>query len=195
MNARRLTLATPACLCALVVLLACALQGAVGAAPAGAFATVAPAPVVGSSGLPDGRVYEEVSPPNKHGNAAAPPVNYEAPAMFAEAGGEGVAYTVNGAAIGNTLSGLQKFIVAKRGAEGWVNAGAQPRAIGEQNLIADNPAEVGFSADLNKVFFGSQAQYLAEAPSSAPLVYDIANGSIGWLDPPPATSEENDKRP
>jgi hypothetical protein len=195
MNARRLTLATPACLCALVVLLACALQGAVGAAPAGAFATVAPAPVVGSSGLPDGRVYEEVSPPNKHGNAAAPPVNYEAPAMFAEAGGEGVAYTVNGAAIGNTLSGLQRFIVAKRGAEGWVNAGAQPRAIGEQNLIADNPAEVGFSADLNKVFFGSQAQYLAEAPTSAPLVYDIANGSIGWLDPPPATSEENDKRP
>ncbi len=165
---------------------------AVLATSAGAYATVAPVPVAGSPGLPDGRVYEEVSPPNKHGNSAAPPVSEEAPAMLAESGGQGVAYTVNGAAIGNTRSGIQRFIVAKRGTEGWVNAGAQPRSLGEQNLLVDNPSQIGFSADLDKVLFASQAQYLAEAapptPESAPLLYDIANGSLTWLDPPPAFS-------
>lgn len=167
---------------------------AVLATSAGAYATVAPVPVAGSPGLPDGRVYEEVSPPNKHGNAAAPPVSEEAPAMLAESGGQGVAYTVNGAAIGNTRSGIQRFIVAKRDAEGWVNAGAQPRSLGEQALIPDNPTQIGFSADLDKVLFASGAQYLAEAstptPLSTSLLYDIASGSLAWLEPPPALANE-----
>jgi hypothetical protein len=151
-------------------------------------AAIAPVPTPGSPGLPDGRVYEEVSPPNKHGNAAAPPVWNDTPAMYAEAGGEGIAYTVVGAPIGDTESGLDLFIVAKRGAEGWANAGAQPRSIGEQSLIGNTPLEVGFSADLRKVFFDSQVQYLPEAPARAPLLYDVTSHSTTWLDPPPAGS-------
>ncbi len=189
MIARRLTLATLACLCALVVLLACALQGAVGAAPAGAFASAGPVPAAGSQGLPDGRVYEQVSPPNKNGNSAGVPIITTPPTMFAEGAGDGVAYNTSGGSIGNTKSGAQFMFVAKREAGGWLTDGAQPRGTGEQTLLGLSPHEIGFSEDLTKVFFWSYTTYLPEVRSEAALLYDIAGGSTAWLDPPPASSE------
>ena len=84
---------------------------------AGAFASVGPLPVAGSPGLPDGRVYEQVSPPNKNGNSAGEPGIGPPPAMFAEGAGNGVAYD-GLSSIGNTKSGGQFMFVAKREAGG-----------------------------------------------------------------------------
>jgi hypothetical protein len=183
MSARRLLWATVAVSCLIGVALPSA---------AGAFASVGPVPVAGSPGLPDGRVYEQASPPNKNGNAAGVPgAKEEPPAMLAEAGGEGVAYNNNIASIGNTKSGAQFFTVAKRASEGWVNDGAFPLTIGEPAALLLSPEEIGFSADLTKVYFRSQDYYLPEVPVRAALLYDIANGSTTWLDPPPASTEKN----
>jgi hypothetical protein len=158
-------------------------------ASASAEATIAPAPIPGSPGLPDGRVYEQVSPPNKNGNSAGQPIGPIPPTMFAEGAGDGVAYNSAGGSIGNTKSGGQSMFVAKRAAGGWLSNGAQPRSTGEQALLALTPEEIGFSEDLTKVFFWSRTTYLPGVRSEAALVYDIAGGSTTWLDPPPASSE------
>ena len=116
-------------------------------ASASAYATVAPAPAAGSPGLPDGRLYEQVSPPDKNGNAAGNPLGGHPPVMLAEAGGDGVAYSDSSGSIGDTKNGGQFYTVAKRASAGWVNAGAQPLGISEQALLLMEPYELGFSAD------------------------------------------------
>jgi hypothetical protein len=156
---------------------------------AGAFASVGPVPVAGSPGLPDGRLYEQVSPPNKNGNSAGVPIRGTPPTMFAEGAGDGVAYNTAGGSIGITKSGGQFMLVAKREAGGWLTNGSQPRSTGEQALLRLAPPEIGFSEDLTKVFFWSFDTYLPEVREEAALLYDIAGGSTTWLDPPPASSE------
>jgi hypothetical protein len=148
-------------------------------------ATIAPSPIAGPPGLPDGRVYEQVSPANKHGSAAAPPVGLEPPTMVAEPGGDGVAYSVDAAAFGETKSGSQSFIVAKHVGQGWANDGATPRSFGEQCLLCDRAESIGFSADLTRVFYRAQAEFVTGAPRDAALLYEPGNGSTTWLNPPP----------
>jgi hypothetical protein len=177
---------------AIAVLVLAALCAAAGTpATAGAYATAAPAPVAGPPGLPDGRVYEQVSPPNKNGNTAAGPGNGSVPLIAPESGGQGVAYNVTGS-IGQTESGFQVMDIAKRGAEGWASAGAQPRAIGPngQTALFLKPVQLGFSEDMSHVLFWSNDRYLTETLSpNATLVYDISSGLVSWLDPPPASQE------
>jgi hypothetical protein len=180
-------LATLASVCATLV--ATAAVSVALPASAGAYASVGPVPVPGSPGLPDGRVYEEVSPPNKNGNAAGAPTLSQAPMMLAEPAGEGVAYNTFGP-IGEAKSGLQYAEVAKRGSEGWTSYGAQPRSIGKQAAEDLQTNTLGFSADLTKVLFSSYTRYLAQAPFNAPLLYDIPDGSVEWLNPPPASGPE-----
>jgi hypothetical protein len=176
-------LATAWCVLALVCLLGVTLPAA-----ASAFAAVGTAPLAGAPGLPDGRVYEQVSPPNKHGNAAAPPIGLQPPAMLAEPDGQGVSYTVNGTAIGEAQSAAQGYTIAQHAGQGWVNNGATPRSIGEQSLLQDHPERIGFSTDLTKVIFGSQADYATltspePTPFDAALRYDVTTGTTAWLDP------------
>jgi hypothetical protein len=167
-----------------IACLACALLPSA----AQAFANVGAAPVAGSPGLPDGRVYEEVSPANKNGNPAGTPGNGSVPTIVAEAGGEGVAFNALGS-IGETKNGFQFMDVAKRGGETWVSYGAQPRALGPNGQTALNlqPTQIGFSTDLTKVLFRSNDTYLREVRSRTPLLYDIPTGLVTWLAPPPAT--------
>jgi hypothetical protein len=174
--------------------LACALVAVIPAS-AGAYATIGPAPTAGSPGLPDGRVYEQVSPSDKDGNQAGQPdagTQYS-PFMLAEAGGDGVVYSTSAGSIGETKSGAQFYDVAKRTAGGWVSDGAQPRAIsGRQASLNVTPKEIGFSADLTQVLFATsepEDTYLPEAPNDSPFLYDIPDGSVAWVDPPPASIE------
>jgi hypothetical protein len=164
-------------------------------ATAGAFATAAPPPTAGSPGLPDGRIFEQVSPPDKNGNEAGQPdsgTRYP-PFMLAEGEGDGVAYSTSSLAVGETKSGAQFYEVAKRTSAGWVSAGAQPRAIsGKQASLLVEPKEIGFSSDLTQVLFATHEPvdtYLPEAPNDSSLLYDIPDGSVQWLDPPPASLE------
>jgi hypothetical protein len=155
-----------------------------------AFAAPAPAPTAGSPGLPDGRVYEEASPPNKNGNAAAIPNDFGGkPQMLAEPGGDGVVYNQEGGAIGAAPSGIQSYTVAKRSAAGWADAGATPQATGESAKLNLAPVETGFSADLTKDVFSDNDLFLGQESSRAALLYDIPSATTTWLDPPPATGE------
>jgi hypothetical protein len=166
---------------------ACVIAAATPSA-AGAFARIGPAPIPGSPGLPDGRVYEQVSPTNKNGNPAGTPGDGSVPTIVAEAGGEGAAYNVLGS-VGETKNGFQLMAVAKRGAEGWKSYGAQPRAIGPQAALLLQPHQFGFSADLTKDVFYSDDTYLPETPVNALIRYHIPTGELAWLDPPPASPE------
>lgn len=113
MNARSLMLHAVAACAALAVLMP---------ASAGAYATVA-APPSGSgiSGLPDGRIYEEVSPPNKHGNQVA---GRSDPA-FATPDGQAILYFGTGAGEDQS-SGSNQAQVARRMPQGWVSRSATP---------------------------------------------------------------------
>lgn len=183
----RMRPALPALLLAFGALVACCLGAAVVPALAGAYASIGPTSIAGAPGLPDGRVYEEVSPANKHGNAAASPVSLGPPTILAEPEGNGAAYNVDGTAIGSAQSGDQFFTIAKHHVgQGWVNMGAQPRSIGEQALLEDYPKEVGFSTDLTRVYFSAEAFYLPEVPRFAALLYGVQNGALTWIDPFPA---------
>jgi hypothetical protein len=174
-----------------VALLALAIvQGGVATAGAGAFAGVGAAPTPGPSGLSDGRVYQEVSPPNKNGNAAGLPLGGTPPVMFAEAEGNAVVYSTSGGAIGKTRNGSQFFIAARRlpGAPGaFSNEGTLPRAIGEQALLDLQAEELGFSANLTKAIFRSDDQYLPGVNSRELLAYDMTDNSVTWLEAPPAS--------
>jgi hypothetical protein len=154
-----------------------------------AYAKVAPAPTAGSPGLPDGRVYEEASPPNKNGNSAGQAFSFIMPHMLAEPGGDGVVYNQEGGAIGDAPSGIQSYAVAKRSSGGWASYGATPQTTGESAKLNLEPAETGFSADLTRDVFSDHDLFLGQESDAAALLYDIPSATTTWLDPPPATGE------
>ncbi len=170
-------------------------------AAASADATIAPAPVYSSApGLPDGRVYEEVSPPNKYGNQAG--------ARFGEFGttneGESVA-TADGNAVlfygegamGEAASGLDSVYVAQHSLGGWSTRSAlpAPAAIEEAGgaaLLSLRPLWVDPSVDLTHVMFTAQTAYLQEPPyqiagnggnETAPEVNHFANVYLAGSNP------------
>jgi hypothetical protein len=164
-------------------------------ATVGAYATLAPGPVPGATGLPEGRVYEEVSPPNKLGNEAGGPDNLFYPMMMATADGNGILYSSNGP-IGNSATGVQSWTVAKRTGTGdWENTGVMPLGLGEQGFKTTYPDELEVSPDLSKVVFHGatdEASYVPNETSFEPgrfpgagapdiFTHDIGSQSTEWL--------------
>jgi hypothetical protein len=103
---------------------------------AGADATTAPPPVFSSaSGLPDGRVYEEVSPPDKNGfNAGVKTENHELLPDWgvAAASGNSMMFWGNGPMGEESFSGLDTaFIASHTSGGGWHTRSATPRPYGE----------------------------------------------------------------
>src|SRR6202035_2818832 len=70
-------------------------------------------PVGAGAALPDGRVYEQVSPPDKNGN-----VVIGSQFGLASAEGDAVAYLGTGA-MGAAVGGLASDNVSRRGTSGW----------------------------------------------------------------------------
>ncbi|HEY1687518.1 MAG TPA: hypothetical protein VGF95_01505 [Solirubrobacteraceae bacterium] len=92
-------------------------------AAAGAYATAGAAPEAGSAGLPDGRVYEQVSPKNKFGNEV---LAFEHPALVA-ASGQAVLYGTTGGVTANASNAaVQPTVVSERTSQGWVTRSAMP---------------------------------------------------------------------
>lgn len=166
-------------------------------AGAAAYAAIGPEPEPGSPGLPDGRVYEEVSPSNKSGNEAAQPVDGVAPVMFAAPdGGDSVLYNTSGP-IGDSATGVQDWAVAKRAGTTWQSSGVLPRALGEQSRATTNPNALAFSSDLSAAIFevpesgGIPATYVpnelsfanGHAGEGAPaiFVHSLGTGETKWL--------------
>lgn len=128
---------------------------------AGAFATIeAPPTPSPSSELPDGRVYELVSPANKHGNQAGAAVRFEsqvdAHAAVAAANGNAVAYGGSGPAGEINASGLSNEFVAERTITGWKNRSVAARILGLNEATAvlqDGLNWPDFSPDLKHVAY------------------------------------------
>ncbi len=139
--------------------------------------------------LPDGRVYEEVSPANKNGNYVASggiavPVEGFGYAAAA-AGGDAVVFLGSGA-MGETASSmLQPYVARRTPGVGWSTASVAPGQQGRTQL-SGGPIGLLASADMSRFAFtsnsagvyspeeplgptGSANLYLSQGPFAAPL--------------------------
>jgi hypothetical protein len=149
---------------------------------AAAEALPGPAPIAGPSGLPDGRVYEQVSPPNKPGSEAAVPVAGTPPYIAAGSDGNEVAYSKSGP-LGETSLGLDYFSISRRLATGWATRGALPHPDGPAQVgEADPSGGLGFSADMSATLFNAGAQFSPDG-AAGPYRYD-ESGLVQWIRKP-----------
>lgn len=158
-----------------VVCSSCAILLSVSAS-AGAYATLAPPPQPSSSsGLPDGRVYEEVSPPNKHGyQAGAIGTNPETPALVgvngsvASPNGDAVSFSSAGPAAETDSSGLNLTFVAEKTLGGWVSRSTMARGMKlneRDSLFIQEPEWYDYSPNLSHLAYETAGAQLAEAPA------------------------------
>ncbi|HEY1687255.1 MAG TPA: hypothetical protein VGF95_00145 [Solirubrobacteraceae bacterium] len=108
-------------------------------------------------GLPDGRIYEEVSPVNKYGGYVE---SWHAKAAFVSPSGESVMYTGGGALSEDaTNAGSYPLFVSQRTAKGWVTRSSMPQThIGvkepeEYVTLETEPSWVVPSSDLSRLLF------------------------------------------
>jgi hypothetical protein len=156
---------------------------------AAAEASPGPESEAGPSGLPDGRVYEQVSPTNKFGNQAAAPIgaNNTPPYIAAGIGGDEVAFSKTGP-FGEAPSGFDAFSVARRSDTGWKTHAAVARGQGVQGLNRTNP-ESGllFSSEMATSVFGTPNAFVPEQDKSSPTPhiyrYD-EDGTVQWIGKP-----------
>jgi hypothetical protein len=132
-----------------------------------AYATIEGPPTFSSApGLPDGRVYEQVSPTDTNGNEAGATTNqYDEFAMrahYALAAPEGnsVLFQATGA-IGEAPDGYGPFYVASRSSSGWRTRAVLPRVQEEpaEKFIVTPTPLVGYidpSQDLSHVMFSAE---------------------------------------
>jgi hypothetical protein len=148
--------------------------GVASPAPANADATIAPPPIYSTApGLPDNRVYEQVSPTDKNGNDAGASTNvglqYGGLAHYAlaTADGNGVLFEGSGA-MGETAAGYNLYFEAQRSAAGWSTRAIMPRAqeptVG--GTIVVQPKYVDPSSDLSHVMFDPRGGRFATPPNA-----------------------------
>jgi hypothetical protein len=127
-----------------VFLVVVGLVGCCGGAPAvaSAFATVeGPPRVFYTAGLPDGRVYEQVSPADKNGNAAGAPSSPSYTGArdhygYSSPDGDAVLFEGTGP-MGESPWGNSLWFVASKNvdASGWSTRALMPRAVENQTLL------------------------------------------------------------
>lgn len=153
---------------------------------AAAEATPGSEPTAGPSGLPDGRVYEQASPPNKYASEAGGSFDVD-PFIAAGVGGDEVAF-FNPGPLGETPAGVDYFSIAHRTATGWHTHAAVPRGEGVQGTFVTNPENgLGFSADMTATLFGAKDTFVPEQETSSPTphIYRYSeDGTVQWLGKP-----------
>jgi hypothetical protein len=129
-------------------------------ASASAYATPEAPPIFSAApGLPDGRVYEQVSPADKNGNEAGAGtdrylVGAEVHYGFAAAGGNSVLFEGTGP-MGESPAGYSQYFVASKnqGAAGWSTRALMPRyqeSVAEiKGTLFSRPSNVDPSPDLS----------------------------------------------
>jgi hypothetical protein len=156
-----------------------------------AMALAIPAAAARADALPDGRVYELVSPVDKNG-AEAGAGHYENTGSpiysVATADGNGLLYGVGGP-LGTVRRGLQFYAVGRRGADGWQSENPFP-AGSLDRIFAINYSQHNLlpSSDLSKILWNSTNTYVPDNPStlgqSTALYEGHADGTINWLSRP-----------
>ncbi|HEY1687498.1 MAG TPA: hypothetical protein VGF95_01400 [Solirubrobacteraceae bacterium] len=144
-------------------------------------------PVQGPSGLPDARVYEQVSPQNKYGNEAGGSVSGTPPYIVSGIDGDEVAYFNNGP-VGETPSGWDFFSIARRTPDGWQSHAAVARGEGTQGAFLTNPEfGLGFSAEMTASVFVANDTFTSEQSRTSPTphIYRYAeDGELQWIGKP-----------
>jgi hypothetical protein len=147
-------------------------------AAAGAYATnESPPSSSTAAGLPDGRVYEEVSPANKHGyeaGATAPskeiPGQVNVTMSVASPDGDAVAFGSSGPAAETDASGLDQAFVAERTAEGWKSRSTMARGVNQTEglaLVFQTPSWLDYSPDLAHFAYAVLGAQVPMAPAQA----------------------------
>lgn len=138
-------------------------------------AVVEVGPTEGGVGLSDGRVYEQVSPPAKHGYQAGAGVNAEDAYGIASPDGDRVLYWDSGP-IGEAGSGVDKFSVSSRTATGWHTRAALPAPAPEPRdpILSLDPVWLEPSEDLSSVTFTAHSPF-------APASLDFTNPEFSFV--------------
>lgn len=155
-------------------------------------------PSLASAFLPDGRVYEQVSPPYKNGN-------YVAGGAFglASEDGNAVVYVGTGA-MGESFSSNINEFDSHRTPSGWTTRSAIPRQQSPMSF-ASGPMTVVPSSDFNKYLFTSYFRWVStepEGPSSSSNIFLSENPAEEalWIAQPqisdalPAPGENNSSK-
>jgi hypothetical protein len=142
-----------------------------------------------AGGLPDGRVYEQVSPANKNGNVVetAPDTAYFG--LAAEDGNAAV--FIGTGAMGNATSSTVGDFVSRRSPSGWTTSSAIPPALGEVIFTSRPALTLVPSHDFSRFFFGSGAPYVSAQPptlASAVNLFVSDNPAVepAWVGQPTA---------
>lgn len=144
-------------------------------------------PAVCLATLPDGRVYEEVSPANKNGNVV---VNK----FFglSSQDGNAVVFVGTGGMGAASSSGIDDS-VSRRSAAGWQTSSAVPPALGNVSPLSRPPLTLVPSQDFSSFLFGAFAPYVSgealEALGSVNIfVSDDPTKEPEWVGRPTAQS-------
>jgi hypothetical protein len=144
--------------CSVIAALVFASIGTVLPTTAGAYAMAGAAPIAGPAGLPDGRVFEEVSPADKDGNA----VRNEDLGLAAE-DGDAVVYVGTGG-MGAASGGLTEVFVSRRSVSGWTTSSTRPLQLGEVKIFGGRPLTLVPSADFSRFLFTTFGSYVLAEP-------------------------------
>jgi len=155
----------------LATVTAAQLLGGTGAVVHAAILEAGPIPGVG---LPDGRVYEQVSPAAKNGNQAGAPGAGVHAYGVASPDGSRILYSSSGP-IGEATSGVDNFSVSIRSPSGWSTRAAlpQPPPAPRDPISSGDPVWLLPSADRSSVTFTARNPF-------APSTLNFANPNFSF---------------
>ena len=117
--------------------------------------------------LPDGRIYEQVSPTNKNGNVVGNPFserNNVGSFGLAAEDGNSVLFVGSGA-MGTAYAGLVSDFVAHRAAAGWSTAAVASRLLHAIDIIVtESPNSLVPSADFSRFLYTAYGDYSSREP-------------------------------
>ncbi len=123
-------------------------------------------PVAADASLPDGRVYEQVSPADKNGNVVGQRTgSYEGEFSLAAASGNAVIYGGGGAMGSASSGGFGLFVSRRSPGVGWQTQSATPTQLPTPTVYG-GPNQLVPSADFSRFIFGSGGPYSPEQPLS-----------------------------
>jgi hypothetical protein len=144
------------------------------ASPPSYGAVLGPEPIPAGPGLPDGRVYEQVSPSAKNGNQAGAGVGGVNAYGVASPSGERVLYW-NSGPIGEASSGVDHFSVSTRSQSGWSTRAALPQPAPEPRdpVSSGDPIWLTASENLSSMAFTARDPF-------APAEVDFENPEFSF---------------
>jgi hypothetical protein len=119
-----------------------------------------------AAALPDGRVYEQVSPIQKNGSQAGIRISNstDAPGYSVTTLGGNAAVFAQSGPFAETASGYEEYSVAGRGPNGWQTRAALPPGYGANatNVLGERINSLVPSADLSRFAFSAFGSFAAE---------------------------------